>query len=165
VINLSLGQESPDDHPPLAISLALDTLDPEIIVVAAAGNSPDEIPVWPAAFRRVVAVAGLATDGTPARRWSKRGTWVDASAVAESVVAPFVAGTENPDPTRNIDGDLDIWVDPAPAAVWVGTSFAAPHVAGLIAAGVGEGATARQALAEVLAAGTYEPGFGRMITR
>lgn len=156
VINLSLGLESLGGLPPLVLDAALRSLDPGIVVVAAAGNSPDEVPTWPAAFRRVVGVAGLTIDGDPARDWSKRGAWVNASAVA-TVASTFVAGEE--DPQRVKPQPVDTWVPPSPSAWWTGTSFAAPRVAGLIAAGIGP-ATARESLADLLRRGTRHAGFG-----
>ncbi len=162
VINLSLGQETLDDRPPVALAAALERLDPEIIVVVAAGNTADSVPTWPAAFRRTVAVAGLRDDGQPAQKWSKSGAWIDVSTYAEGVVSTFVGGTNNP--ALDTDGTLDTFSGGSPAAQWIGTSFAAPRISGIIAAGVGNGLTARQALAKLMSTGTYAPGFGVMIT-
>ncbi|MCB9010299.1 MAG: S8/S53 family peptidase [Actinobacteria bacterium] len=161
VINLSLGQESIGGRPPVAIAAALESLDDDIIVVAAAGNTPDDEPTWPAGFRRVVAVAGLTGDGRPAS-WSKYGDWVDCAAVAEELVSTFVGGVENP--ARDSDGVPDTWSGKNPAAVWIGTSFAAPRIAGLIAAGVSGGMTPRDAYAALLQDAPHEPGYGHLIT-
>ncbi|MFN8111381.1 MAG: S8/S53 family peptidase [Thermoleophilia bacterium] len=164
VIVIAAAEESPDDSPPVALAGALACLDPEILVVAAAGNSPDTRPSWPAAFRRVVAVAGLRQDGEPADDWSKRGPWVTCSAVAEDVLSTFVHGTENPDLMNGRAPGVWDAGEGAPVAIWAGTSFAAPRVAGLIAARVGTGTTPRQALADLLASGTPRPGFGVALT-
>jgi thermitase len=50
-----------------------------VVVVAAAGNSPTGSPVYPAAFPGVLAVAGTKSDGTPAE-WSNYGSFVDIAA-------------------------------------------------------------------------------------
>jgi subtilisin family serine protease len=140
LVNLSLGTETEDREPPLALSVALDMVreiaaakDAEVLLVAAAGNDgPGSEPCWPAAFAGdgasdVVAVAALDDAGEPAE-WSTRGDWVTCSAVGEAVMSTFVEGREDPD------------LDPAPEAFgknawayWTGTSFAAPKVAARIA--------------------------------
>jgi subtilisin family serine protease len=94
VINLSLGTQSVDDAPPVALGAALELLaehHPDVLVVAAAGNGGDRRPCWPAAFPDVVAVAGLTPDLTPAG-WSDRGEWVTCSTVGEGVVSTYVEG-------------------------------------------------------------------------
>src|SRR5437764_809280 len=68
IMNLPFVCYTEDGQPPLATSTAIDRLDPNIVVVAAAGNhgkDPSNFdrrrPAWPAALDRVVAVG--ATDG------------------------------------------------------------------------------------------------------
>ncbi len=173
IINLSLGQESYRDHPPVALAAALELISDDVVVVAAAGNlggiAPDDPaatrPHWPAAFRRVVGVGGLDPKGKPAK-WSKRGAWVDCSTVGEDIVSTFVDGQaevtkENPNPPT--------FVGTNPWATWLGTSFAAPQIAGLVAATTAPGKywrriPPRPALATVLARSYwYEYGFGALI--
>ena len=173
IINLSLGQESYGDFPPVALAAALDLISDDVIVVAAAGNlggiAPDDPaatrPHWPAAFRRVVGVGGLDSKGRPAT-WSKRGAWVDASTVGAGIVSTFVPGTaevtlQNQAPPT--------FIAPDPWASWLGTSFAAPQICGLVAATIAPGkylqrVPARPALATVLrSSGWYEPEFGILI--
>jgi hypothetical protein len=162
VINLSLGTHTLDDQPPVAIETALEIIGEieertgkQALVVAAAGNLGTARPCWPAAFGRVVAVAGLTADGSPAP-WSNRGSWVDCLTVAEGVVSTYVAGKESP----QIDPEPDEFGDGA-WAVWSGTSFAAPQVAGAVARISQEsGLEPNQALEEVVGHGTPVPNYG-----
>ena len=165
VVNLSLGSVTLYDQPSLAVEAALDRIAEiereegrEVLVVAAAGNGGDTRPLWPAAFRQVVAVAGLTAD-LHAARWSSHGFWVDCSAVAEGICAPFVQGQESYEFTAEPD-DF-----PADAfALWSGTSFAAPQVAGKVAALMHEhGVGARQAYTLLRATGTPVPDYGRAL--
>jgi subtilisin family serine protease len=138
ILNLSLGTQTFDDNPPVAIEVALEMLaeyerrhDKEVLVVAAAGNFGVDRKCWPAAFDRtvfpVVAVAGLRADLTPAD-WSSRGSWVDCSTVAEGVLSTYVEGQESFEIDPHPDSfPRDAW------AVWTGTSFAAPQIAGAVA--------------------------------
>ena len=103
IINLSLGCQTHDDIPPIAIERALKIISKweqeqpgrELVIVAAAGNSGDTRPCWPAAFHDVVAVAGLEPALAPAQ-WSSRGIWVNCSTIGQGVVSTFVNGTESP---------------------------------------------------------------------
>jgi hypothetical protein len=156
VINLSLGTRTLDDQPPVAIDVALELLASDVVVVAAAGNYGDERPVWPAAFSRVVSVAALTATGHGAS-WSTRGFWVDFSVVGEGIVSTYVKGTES----TFIDPEPDTF-DPAGWAVWSGTSFAAPQLAGLIAE-VAAGGSAPAALAEIATKAVRIPDFGRAL--
>jgi Subtilase family len=167
ILNLSLGSQTFDDGPPLAIETALQIIadherhhDREILVVAAAGNFGVDRKCWPAAFDwpvfPVVAVAGLQADLTPAD-WSSRGHWVDCSTIAEGVLSTYVEGQESwevdPRPDRF---PRDAW------AVWTGTSFAAPQVAGAVARLCHERQhrTPRAALKELLSRGKPVKDFG-----
>jgi hypothetical protein len=161
VINLSLGGETLDDQPMLAIEVALEILAerrPEALVVAAAGNTGDTRPVFPAASRSVVAVAALDARGrlTP---WSTRGSWVDCSAVGEGILSTFVPGVEDP----RLDPLPDTWTD-NPWALWSGSSFAAPQVAAAVARVAAEkGCTPREALAALYALAPRVPDAGRAL--
>ncbi|MFS0705115.1 S8 family serine peptidase [Cellulomonas sp. 179-A 9B4 NHS] len=165
VINLSLGASTLYDQPSLAVEAALDRLAEieaaegrEILVVAAAGNAGDTRPVWPAAFAQVVAVAALTAEHRPAP-WSSHGFWVDCSTVGEGVRAPFVQGVESYEFTAEPDRF------PADSfARWSGTSFAAPQVAGKVAALMAEHRIgARAAYARLRATGTAVPDYGRAL--
>lgn len=165
VVNLSLGAQTIDDLPPVALTVALEIVGEherktgrDVLLVAAAGNYGDSRPCWPAAYRRVVSVAGLTRRLRPAT-WSSRGFWVDCSTVGEGVVSTYVEGAESP--------ELDIQPDTYgtnPWALWSGTSFAAPQVAGSVAAIRQDGApSVRQALRDLLASGRPLPGYGRAV--
>jgi subtilisin family serine protease len=161
ILSLSLGVNTVDDQPLLAIDVALDLIaemDPEVLVLAAAGNDGSTVPCWPAASKRVVSVAALAADLTPAA-WSNHGFWVDCSAVGEGIVSTYVEGVESPelDPSPDRFGG-DAW------AVWSGTSFAAPQVAGAVA-GIAEeeGCTPREALQRLWGDCRTLPDYGRAI--
>jgi subtilisin family serine protease len=84
---------------------------------------------------------------------------VDCSTVAEGICAPFVEGTES----YEFSADPDAF--PADSfAFWSGTSFAAPQVAGKVAALMHEhGVGARTAYALLRATGTAIPDYGRAL--
>jgi hypothetical protein len=134
ILNLSLGCQTLDDQPPIALKAALDVIgeierdeEGEVVIVAAAGNYGDTRPCWPAAFRRVVSVAGLAPDMLPSE-WSSRGFWVTFSTIGQGLRSTYVEGQQSFefDPTPHTFGP-DSW------AAWNGTSFAAPQIAGALA--------------------------------
>jgi Subtilase family len=165
IINLSLGCQTQDNIPPVAIRAALEVIreleraqDREILIVAAAGNYGDMTPCWPAAFRRVVSVAGLAPDMLPTQ-WSSRGFWVTCSTVGQGLRSTYVQGREsylvNPVP---YDFPPDAW------AVWSGTSFAAPQITGALARLHDKhDYSLREGLVTLLAAGRPLPQFGQAL--
>jgi subtilisin family serine protease len=165
VLSLSFGHETLDDQPPDAYEIALEIIDEEVektgrevLVVAAAGNFGHARPVFPAAFPNVVAVAGL-TQGFAPAQWSSRGFWVDCSTLGEGVWSTYVKGRESlsVDPQPDKFGD-DAW------ALWTGTSFAAPQIAGAVAKiAQEEGLAPRDALEKVLDGGARRPGYGRAV--
>ncbi len=134
VVNLSFGAETADDERPIALGAALEIIEEEsweagleAVVVAAAGNFGHDRPCYPAAFPTVTAVAAL-TQGMMPAEWSTRGSWVDVCTIGEGVRSTYVPGTESPSvDTGNEEFPPDAW------ALWSGTSFAAPQVAGAIA--------------------------------
>ncbi|MBO3094224.1 S8 family peptidase [Cellulomonas dongxiuzhuiae] len=165
VVNLSLGTQTLFDEPSLALGIALDVVR-EIedergwpsVLVSSAGNYGDDTPTWPAAFGRVIAVGGLTADLRPTD-WSSRGSWVDFSAVGEGVLSTFVRGRQNP-----VFGSDPQDFGANAFAQWVGTSFAAPQVAGAIARTMTElGVDGPQAVHALLAAGKPVAGFGRAL--
>ena len=139
IINLSLGTETLDDHPPLALTVALEILarrHPDVVLVAAAGNSGSGELCWPAAFPGVVGVAALNADLSEAQ-WSNYGPWVDFCTVGQGIRSTYVPGTEAPDMVGGPDGDTF-----DPSFLWglgTGTSFAAPQISGALARLVTEG--------------------------
>ncbi|SDU44785.1 S8 family peptidase [Jiangella alkaliphila] len=99
---------------------------PDTVVVAAAGNNSSDEKFWPAAFDWVTGVGGLTEDGSARADWSNHGDWVDVYAPGDDVTVPFPNGTYeyHGGVTAEFTGGH---------AVWSGTSFATPAVAGLIA--------------------------------
>lgn len=171
VLNLSLGTETDDDQPPLATLVALELiaerkLETDVVLVAAAGNNRNTRPVWPAAFCtiptpgvRVVSVAALNEDKTPAD-FSTHGFWITFSTIGRGVLSPFVLGEETP----TMDPQPDSWTTENPWAIWTGTSFAAPQIAGLIARYSQEnGVSPSDAVAWLLGQGVWVPDYGRAV--
>jgi hypothetical protein len=165
ILNLSLGCQTQDNIPPIAIRAALDVIREvereegrEVLVVAAAGNYADTAPCWPAAFRRVVSVAALAPDMMPSS-WSTRGFWVTCSTIGQGLISTYVQGREsNLADSAPHDFGANAW------AVWSGTSFAAPQITGALARlHEKHGYPLREALARLLAAGRPLPEFGQAL--
>ena len=165
ILNLSFGMEALGDRPPVAFEVALELIDEiteetgrEVLIIAAAGNFGRSRPCWPAAFCDVIGVAGLTPRLAPAA-WSSRGPWVDCSTLGEGIWSTYASGTESPviDPDPEEFGP-DAW------ALWTGTSFAAPQVAGAVAKIVQErGLTPRRALRTLLADKPELPEYGRAV--
>lgn len=159
IVNLSLGCYTQDDVAPLPVVNQLSALGRDVVVVASAGNSGDRRPSWPAALPEVLAVAAVHTDATtgavlPAG-YSNYGDWVDACAPGERT-STYVTGR------LELPGLAPI-VFPG-FARWSGTSFAAPHVAGRLAAIITErGCTAAQAREHLLAGGDLAAGYGVLV--
>lgn len=132
---------------------------PEIVIVAAAGNNGSDAPFWPAAYPWTTAVGSLTSGGDARPAWTNYGHWVDVYAPGENVVVAFPNGSyEYEDETRAefTNGH----------ALWSGTSFSAPVVAGLIARRMVErGVDAPTARDIVLEEGEIAmlPGVGRRV--
>jgi thermitase len=108
IINLSLGGSSSSSTLEEAINYVWSK---GVVVVAAAGNSGDATPFYPAYYTNCIAVA--ATDANDARAsWSNYGDWVDVAAPGASIYS-----------TLKDNG----------YGYKSGTSMASPHVAGLAA--------------------------------
>ena len=151
VLNLSFGCFTEDGAAPLVLARAIDKLDAEVVVVAAAGNHGagqagkvrPRAPIWPAALDDVVAVG--ATDGPtnhhrdPAR-FSPDAPWVDLMAPGADITSTYLTG--------DVDGDGDPFPTYFPGyAQWSGTSFATAIVSGAIARATEPGRrSAREAL-------------------
>jgi hypothetical protein len=165
IINLSVGCQTHDDQPPIAIQAALEVIEEwerehgrEVLIVAAAGNYGGTRPCWPAAFPRVVSVAGLAPDMQPGP-WSTHGRWVTCSTIGQGVRSTYVEGRESPLLVREpSDFGPNAW------AVRSGTSFAAPQITGALARLHEEYRySAREALDRLLAAGQPVPDYGQAL--
>ena len=172
ILNLSFGCYTDDGQPPLVLAKAVQLVSRDVLLVAAAGNHgnieelrakgdpaaaalwmkniKDKTPVWPAAFAEVTAVG--ATDAKGGRApFSPDVPWVDVTARGVGVESTYLqgcvrlthpaAGSAPAQELKQFDG----------FASWDGTSFAAGTVSGAIAAKMGPGRDAYQALDAVLA--------------
>jgi subtilisin family serine protease len=142
VVSLSLGCYTHDDRPSPALRHGIDAFGHDTVFVACAGNAASERPYWPAAMKRVTAVGSLDAAGLDRAPFSNYGWWVDACAVGDQVESSFFTYDGlGPDGDESFNG----------YAIWSGTSFAAPRVAGVIAAkAAAQDIPAAQAAAELL---------------
>lgn len=163
VLNLSFVCYTEDGQAPLALATAIDQLDSDTVVVAAAGNHGDlelegqeekwdaddrRKPAWPAALDGVVAIGAATTDGLPAVFTPPNVQWIDAMAPGVKLASTFVTASVN----VAEDGDkLPVMKSFHGWASWSGTSFAAALVSGMIAAETIPGqVSARQAWNAIL---------------
>jgi hypothetical protein len=156
VLSLSAGGATREAWEPLGLTTWREQ-NPDVLLVAAAGNESTDAPFYPAAFDWAIGVGALATDQVHRAWFSNFGPWVDVYALGEGMVNAYATGTyEYQEPPRlpaaqNFDG----------MARWDGTSFATPLVAGLIAQRIADtGETAAQAAAAVLADARPLDGVG-----
>lgn len=145
VVNISLGGYTWDDRPSPVVADAVTALSRWSAVVCCAGNRGSDRPFWPAALKRAVAVGALDSDGSDRAPFSNYGWWVDACAVGERVTSAFIEH-DGPLPSTG-DHDADHFTG---YATWSGTSFAAPVVAGRIAARCAQGESVRDATDAVI---------------
>lgn len=149
VLNLSLGCVTADGAAPMVLRRALDRLDPEVLVVAAAGNRADQKnppeQIWPAASSGVIAVGATDSAGEVAG-FSMNQPWVDTKTLGVGVASTYLSG----DVTLQ-DGAVEGF---AGEATWNGTSFAAASITGALAAALtGHHVSPAAARTTVLAAG------------
>jgi hypothetical protein len=132
IVNLSLGGYTEDDAAPLAVARALRAVRARGgVIVAAAGNSGQARPFWPAAFKQVLGVGAADLDGRWTRPdWSNYGYWVDVVTRGSNVASTYATAK-----TRFVEkrGDPESAVAFEGWARWDGTSFATPVVAGYLA--------------------------------
>lgn len=131
IINVSAGGYTARDKSMMVFGRVLRCLPPTTVVVASAGNHDPgrsdfdpTVPFYPAAMPEVVGVAALGpeTDGdVTLAPFSNYGPWVTVSAPGTDVLSTFLT-------FENEEVSYREW------ARWSGTSFAAPRVAGAIAA-------------------------------
>lgn len=163
IIHMSLGFMTVDNLPPLAFTTAVDMVQnerPGVVIVASAGNMGQEVPMFPAAMKGVVGVGALKADLTPVA-WSNYGFWLDCSAVGVGITSTFVPGNEQ---YRQNGQELIEHFDPNDWAIWSGTSFSAPQIAG----GVAQlcqlhDVSPPVALGQLLAGRPVLPGYGTVV--
>lgn len=166
ICNLSLGGYAHDGTPPFVLEQAIalfEARNPKAVMVAAAGNDATDQPMYPAAFKRVIAVGALGPKNQPAAfplggGGTNYGRWVDACAQGVDVLSTYVNGKRD-------DGSgivaFNGW------ARWSGTSFATARVSGAIAAlMMSDGIGAREAAFRLInAAGLPTvPGLGAIVS-
>ncbi|MBF9130864.1 S8 family serine peptidase [Plantactinospora sp. S1510] len=157
VVNLSLGGVTQDDAPPLPLVNLLAGRPQGRVVVAAAGNTGTSRPTWPAALPDVLAVAAVSrgSAGIVPASYSAFGSWVNACTVGERT-------------STYVDGRLLLPGRPARLfsgfADWAGTSFAAAHVSGRLAALMSAGGLdAEQARQVMLGNPQWHPDYGVLV--
>ena len=107
VLNLSLGGYTADNRPMPGVCTVLDSAldaNPDLVVVASAGNDGVGRFLWPAALSRVVGVGhrratAVAAAGGP-QRWpeSNFGEWVNAWSLGEDLSSTFLHFPAGPEP-------------------------------------------------------------------
>ncbi|MFD0203299.1 MULTISPECIES: S8 family peptidase [Saccharothrix] len=159
IINISMGCFTQDDTASEPLRRALAALPDGVVVVASAGNQGTTRPSWPAALYGVVAVSAVAEERDGSRApacYANHGHWVDACAVGNRTSTFLKGRWELPGLPVDVYDRF---------AYWLGTSFAAPHVAGRIAATMTErGLSAVDARDELLSGKPeFFPGYGVLV--
>ena len=152
VVNLSLGyyHETPDEADDSALhDLLRDFADEGVVVVACAGNDATRARFFPAAFAEpgheaLVGVGATNPDDRSITLFTNVGDWVTAHAPGAGVVSTVpttLSGSLNP--PLSVEGygpgvraGVDFDDFRSGFALWSGTSFASPWIAGEIAAEV-----------------------------
>jgi membrane-anchored mycosin MYCP len=182
VLNCSMGCETFDGRPPLVLERAIAHLSPTMVIVAGAGNhglpelttapyvvaeSGDRnAALFPAALDGVLAVGALDSNGDVAD-FNPKGAddegwapWIDGFCRGGDVISAFLGDRAEemvelpPEPGQKGAPLVPFngW------ARWTGTSFAAAHATGRIAALIARGRSPADALAEV----RNDPGFTQL---
>ena len=88
VVNLSLGGSGDSSVLRTAVNRAYSQ---GAVMVAAAGNEGTNVPQYPAAYSKVIAVSATTADGRLAR-FSNRGDWVDLAAPGTDILSTRMSG-------------------------------------------------------------------------
>ncbi|TMR94510.1 S8/S53 family peptidase [Nonomuraea basaltis] len=156
VVNLSAGTYTRNNWTSLGFE-AFHEAHPGLVLVAAAGNDATDREFYPAAYPWTLSVGALGPDQLHRAWFSNYGSWVDVYALGEGMVNAYATGEytyqEPPKaPAVQVFGGM---------SRWDGTSFAAPLVAGMIAAHIARtGVPAEDAKSAVLGQAVMLPGVG-----
>jgi subtilisin family serine protease len=157
---------------------ALTIRNPELVIVAAAGNDGRDRPFLPAALPNVIGVGAVERrpDGSfHPTCFTNRGPWVDACAVGADVVSTFLhfsgdlAAVEPPPSCQELGASVTAALTSVSfnrRARWSGTSFAAPLVTAAIAQRMTTAnRSAREAVRDLLLdpAARRVPGLGVLV--
>ena len=134
------------------------------VLVAAAGNDGMDWKFSPAKMKGVLSVGALASNGSARASFSNYGNWVKVYAPGEDLVHAYSRGTYHYYEAKKPPGRPNQKF--YGMAMWSGTSFSTPVVAGLIAArmsGTGESASEAARSLLKLARAQALPGVGAVL--
>ncbi len=134
------------------------------VLVAAAGNDGMDWKFSPAKMKGVLSVGALASNGSARASFSNYGNWVKVYAPGEDLVHAYSRGTYHYHEAKKPPGRPNQKF--YGMAMWSGTSFSTPVVAGLIAArmsGTGESASEAARSLRKLARAQALPGVGAVL--
>jgi len=165
ILVLNFAGTSRDGGPLLAFDALYDDLVQhlkELLILSPAGNEGDRRKNWPASFAWVVSVGGLDVTWRDRATWSNYGHNVDVFAPGDRLVNAFATGTYE----CTWEGAVGERRDFDGMALWSGTSFSTPLVAGLVAARMSStGQSSRRAWASLLDLAERQavPGVGPVL--
>ncbi|MCW2621288.1 MAG: hypothetical protein JWL64_890 [Frankiales bacterium] len=166
IVTVQAGTTTRDAGQLLAFQVLYETrlrFMPGTVLLAAAGNDATFRPFWPAAFGWATAVGALDESETRRTSWTNYGAWVDVYARGENLVNAFVDGTYVTTEPQTPAGETRVFDG---MAVWSGTSFSTPYVAGLVASRMsrtGEDAVEATAALKTLARRHSIPKVGPVV--